>query len=417
MAQSDSISAEIIAIGDELTSGQRLDTNSQWLSQQLGDLGIRTLFHTTVADDLGSNIAAFQIASQRVDVVIATGGLGPTADDLTRESMATAFRVPLRLDEGSLNRIRHLFASRGRDMPERNRVQAMFPEGSVPILNPHGTAPGIDMTVRDGQCRIFALPGVPAEMKEMYADSVQAALQEQFQERLRPMWHHRVKCFGAGESALEAMLPDIIRRGQQPVVGITVSEATITLRVSAQAETQAAFETLIEPTLDTIHQTLGNLVFGSGDDELQHAVHRLLGERKQTLAVSEWGTAGLIAHWLHHVSDSETSSPFVGGSVFNHAKTLGATLNISTAGSPQELALAMARAVRDQARADIGLAVGAFPEPSKINRDSKVFIGLATADGVSVAGRRFAAHPAILLPLAAKQALDLVRLHLLDASP
>ncbi len=153
---------EVIAIGDELTTGQRLDTNSQWISERLTELGVAVVFHTTVADDLLANIEVFRAASQRADVVVSTGGLGPTADDLTREAMAAAAGVELVEDAASLEHIENLFRSRGRGMPDRNRLQAQFPRGAKPIPNPHGTAPGIEQVI--GGCRIFALPGVPAEM-------------------------------------------------------------------------------------------------------------------------------------------------------------------------------------------------------------------------------------------------------------
>ena len=139
--------AEVIAIGDELTTGQRLDTNSPWLSERLTSMGVRVLYHTTVADDLEANINVFRTAIERADVVVATGGLGPTDDDLTRPALAAAIDVELALDPSSEQHIRNLFASRGRQMPERNVVQAMFPEGSQAIPNPNGTAPGIDLAV------------------------------------------------------------------------------------------------------------------------------------------------------------------------------------------------------------------------------------------------------------------------------
>ena len=137
--------AEIISIGDELTSGQRLDTNSQWISQQLGAIGVRVMYHTTVADDLQANIDVFRLAINRADIVVTTGGLGPTADDLTRESLAGAIGVELYQDELALRHIEELFISRGRTMPPKNIVQAQFPVGSTPIHNPEGTAPGIDL--------------------------------------------------------------------------------------------------------------------------------------------------------------------------------------------------------------------------------------------------------------------------------
>src|SRR5262245_48715519 len=154
--------AEIISIGDELTSGQRLDTNSQWLSTRLGELGVSVLYHTTVADQLDANVAVFRAAAERADIVVASGGLGPTADDLTREALAKLAGVELVLDPNALSYIENLFARRKRPMPERNHVQAMFPRGSRVIHNPAGTAPGIDIDLpRPGRssARIFSLPG------------------------------------------------------------------------------------------------------------------------------------------------------------------------------------------------------------------------------------------------------------------
>src|SRR5438067_9993548 len=146
--------AEIISIGSELTSGQNLDTNSQWLSRRLAEIGIPVVYHTTVADDLDANVAVFRTASQRASIVLASGGLGPTQDDLTREALAKAAGVELGLNEASLADIRALFARRGRSFPERNRVQALFPAGAEPIPNANGTAPGIWMLL--GACPVAA---------------------------------------------------------------------------------------------------------------------------------------------------------------------------------------------------------------------------------------------------------------------
>ena len=250
--------AEIISIGDELTSGQRLDTNSQWLSMRLGELGVRVMYHTTVADDLEANVNVFRAAIERADVVVATGGLGPTADDLTRDAIAAATNRQLVLDAAALAHIERLFSRRQRPMPERNRVQAMFPEGSRVIPNPEGSALGLILTVPrecrphgprneqlqesstlPGECRLFALPGVPAEMKRMWEETVAPAIRAMLPAP-RVICYRRIKCFGVGESDLEAMLPDLIRRGREPQVGITVSGATITLRIAAAGENPAA---------------------------------------------------------------------------------------------------------------------------------------------------------------------------------
>src|ERR1700682_167722 len=152
--------AEILSIGSELTSGQNLDTNCQWLSLRLAEMGIPVGWHTTIADDLEENVAAFRLAGQRAELVIATGGLGPTQDDLTREVLARVAGVELVFDQASFEHIQQLFARRGRVMPERNRVQALLPAGAEPIFNANGTAPGIWM--RLGSATAACMPGVPS---------------------------------------------------------------------------------------------------------------------------------------------------------------------------------------------------------------------------------------------------------------
>ncbi|HEX5445845.1 MAG TPA: CinA family nicotinamide mononucleotide deamidase-related protein [Pirellulales bacterium] len=412
--------AEVISIGDELTSGQRLDTNSQWLSQRLGELGIAVRYHTTVADDLAANVAVFRQAVQRADVVVATGGLGPTADDLTREALAQMMGVELVLDQASLEHIRGLFARRTRPMPEQNVVQAMFPAGSRVIANPHGTAPGVDLEVPPPlgrPSRVFALPGVPAEMKEMWAETVAPRLVE-WGAGGEVIRHRRIKCFGVGESDLEQMLPDLIRRGRTPSVGITVSDATITLRITACGPSDEACQAAMAPTISTICDCLGSLVFGEEDDELPDVVVRQLAARGATLATVEWGTAGLIADWLSEVPCS--AHVYKAGLVVGDAAALVRLLDLSPAtlmndGIASEAAVqAMAQACRERAGADFGLAVGPFPhlDPAAAAPE-RVHFALATSETVFVRSAPFAGHPAILKPRAAKQALDLLRLHLL----
>lgn len=416
--------AEVISIGDELTSGQRLDTNSQWLSQRLGELGVAVQFHTTVADDLAANVAVFRQAVSRADVVVATGGLGPTADDLTRQALAQMMGVDLVVDQASLDHIRGLFARRARPMPESNVVQAMFPGGSRVIANPHGTAPGVDLEVPlplGRPSRVFALPGVPAEMQEMWFETVAPRLIERGAGR-QVIRHRRVKCFGVGESDLEQMLPNLIRRGRMPSVGITVSDATITLRITACAATEAACHEAIAPTIATIRDCLGTLVFGEEDDELPDVVVRLLAERRATLATVEWGTAGLIAQWLGEAARSGDvyTAGMVVGSPAALVRLLDMSPNLVTEQNPTsaETVKAMAQACRERAGAGYGLAVGAFPsfDPTA-SVPEPVHIALATRDTVFVRSAPFAGHPAILKPRAAKQALDFVRLRLLTPTP
>jgi nicotinamide-nucleotide amidase len=396
--------AEIIAIGDELTSGQRLDTNSQWLSQRLGELGVPVAYHTTVGDELTANVAVFRSAIDRADLVIATGGLGPTADDLTREALALAAGVDLVEDEAALAHIRALFARRRREMPERNRLQAQFPRGSRVVPNPEGTAPGIDLSVQRScgpPCRVFALPGVPAEMVSMWDVTVGPAIAA-MQPAGRVIRHKRIKCFGVGESDLEAMLPDMIRRGREPVVGITVSGATITLRITASGATAAACDKSMAPTIAQIREMLGVLVFGEEDDELEHAVVRLLQESNQSLAVAECGTDGLISHLLTEAGGGEC---FRSGIVASVEAAIPVALGIdSSNAAPAATAAAGARHICEKYDADWGLAAIASGE---------LHVALASADNVRMKQFPLASHSAIRRAWSAKHALNVLRLALL----
>ncbi len=414
--------AEIISIGDELTNGERVDTNSAWLSQRLGEFGVAVAFHTTVADHLPDNVQAFRLACERADLVIATGGLGPTADDLTRQAVAEMAGVELVQDAAALEHIRALFARRKREMPPNNLVQALFPRGSKVIPNPHGSAPGIDLTLsRLGQepARLFCLPGVPAEMQEMWQGTVAPAIQALLGQP-RVIHHYRVKCFGVGESDLEAMLPDLIRRGRIPSVGITVSKATITLRITAEGASIAAARELMQPTIDVIHQCLGDLVFGYEDDELQHAVLKKLREHGKTLAVVEWGTAGLIQHWLGECTNC--GDGYRGGLVLRDVagveilSSLAAEL-AGIMGLASEPALSViAQATRERFATDYALAVGPFPPAHQGAEPGTVAIAIAGPAGVITRAVPFTGHPDILKPRAAKQALNLLRLTIAEGS-
>lgn len=413
--------AEIISIGDELTSGQRLDTNSQWIAQQLGDLGVKTVYHTTVADDLPANIRVFSNAIDRVDVVVVTGGLGPTADDLTRETIAKVAGVGLVLDEPSLAHIRSLFARHKREMPERNVAQAMFPAGCRPIFNAKGTAPGIDMliagTADDHFARVFALPGVPAEMQEMFAQSVAPAVLS-MQPLPRMIRHRRIKCFGVGESQLESMLPDLIARGREPSVGITVHAATITLRITSSGGSPEECFATMEPTIATIRQCIGDLVFGEEDDELADAVIRLLRKHRKTLFTIEFGSQGLLAQWLSEANGKD--GPYLGGQVVaNSPMWFGAAgersgLVDQFGLTSREVALKLVEMARTQSNADFALAVGPFPEDSHhASEASNYHVALAWNEGSVAFPSTLVSHESIWKPRAAKQVLNLLRLHLL----
>ncbi len=416
--------AEVIAIGDEITSGQTLDTNSAWLSRRLEELGLRTLYHTTVGDDFDALAAVFHAAVQRADVVVATGGIGPTDDDITRQCVAQVAGRELVLDADSLEHIRAMFAKFGRPMPERNRRQAMFPQGAQAIPNPHGTAPGIaiDLPRKEaGPCSLFVLPGVPAEMRTMWEDTVRGAIRRLGGGRTI-VRHRKIRLFGAGESQVEAMLPDLIRRGRQPRVGITASQTVITLRITAQGATEEECEAAMRPTVRIIRECLGERIFGEGDDELEHAVVRQLRRRNKTLATAEWatgesGTAGLIAQRLGAVDAGRAS--YLAGLVVADDATAIRLLDIPpdlldqhTSCSAQVTA-ATAQSLRRRFAVDLSLAVSPFP-PSDPDAAQPAcsYVAVADADGVQVKSYPFTVQPPLRKVFTANRALNQLRLAL-----
>ncbi len=222
--------------------------------------------HTTVADDLDANAQVFRQAAQRADLIVSTGGLGPTADDLTRDALAAVAGVELVLNEAALAHIESLFARRKRPMPERNRLQAMFPRGSRVIPNPQARRRESISNCRAPANRRPECSPCPAcrpRCTRCGSDTVAPAIAA-LMGKPRVIRHKQIKCFGVGESDLEQMLGDMIRRGRDPQVGITVHGATITLRITAAGDSaEACFESMA-PTIATIREKLGELVFGGG---------------------------------------------------------------------------------------------------------------------------------------------------------
>lgn len=408
---------EILSIGSELTSGQNLDTNSQWLSRRLAEVGIPVGWHTTIADDLDANVAAFRIATERAELVIATGGLGPTQDDLTRDALGRLADGELVLHEESLARIRSMFATRGRTMPERNRVQALFPPGAEAIANDRGTAPGIWMPV--GQALLVAMPGVPSEMYAMFETYVKPRLlQLGFGGGV--LVQRKINCFGSGESALEEKLLDLTRRGHVPEVGITVSDATISLRILARAPNAAEAAAQAAPVEQIIRERLGDMVFGVEDEELQDAVIRLLGEKRLTLATAEGVTAGLVAQRLGGVPGA--SAWFRGGVVAYDNR-----LKVELLAVPQALieehgavsaaaAEAMAVGCRARLRTDLAVSTVGIAGPGGGSPEKPIgliYAGLAWEGGVTSQSFSWIGTRQEVQSRTAKLALNKVRLHLL----
>lgn len=411
--------AEIIATGDEIISGRIVDTNSQWLSVRLELIGVRVLYHTAVGDDAEPIAEALRIALGRADVIITTGGLGPSQDDCTREAVAKVVGRELREDPGTIKHLQELFARRNRPFTEAHRKQAYFPEGSRPIPNPRGTAPGIAMEVPRANrppAHIYCLPGVPAEMREMWQATVERMI---LAAKGGPSFivHRAINTFGRPESEVEAMIKDLLARGQHPRVGIDASEGTIILRIAAEGSSEDECRALIEPVAQRIYSTLGDLVFGEGDEGLQHAVIRLLRHHGKRLAVAEWGTSGLVSSWLGEVPDRLPW--FLGGWIISGLETLTSMLGVPPDVAAQQdlrhsrVVEALANRCRQAFQADYGLAVGPFPQDSPHpDAPGQIVVALAGPEGTQSRGIPVTGHPAIIKPLCTKHALNFVRLHL-----
>ena len=395
--------AEIVAIGDELTSGVRLDTNSQWISQRLGDLGITVAFHSTVGDELDDMVAVLQTATRRSDIVLLTGGLGPTADDLTRQAIAEMAGVELEKNDSVLQHIERMYESRGREMPPNNEIQAWFPVGSRIIGNPEGTAPGIDFEKKAEQennsqtCRMFALPGVPVEMKQMWKATVEPELKALIGVDF-VIHHHTIHCFGSGESHIETLLPDIVQRGRDPQVGITASAATISLRVSTRGDSKDQCLDRMQPTITTIRECLGELVYGENGQTLQEVVAAILDSKDLNVAIADAGTHGTVGKVLSESDSSRkilTSSEIITESV-NNLEKLAAVTAISKG-------------------AFFGLAIGHINRDERIVRDGESFydVAIADANGQHKKSIRFSGHSGWREIRAVKEVLNHFRLHLL----
>jgi len=412
------LEARIISVGSEMMLGQLIDTNAAWLSQRLAEIGIAVVEHVTVGDDQTRIEEALAGAAKPGTVVLVTGGLGPTEDDLTRHALATLLEAPLELHEASLDRIRDFFRSRGRKMADRNAIQAMFPRDTEPLENTCGTAPGI--RARRGDAIIYVTPGVPREMKVMFDRHVLPDLVSRSGGQV--VIAESLHCFGTGESDIGQQISDLMQPGRQPAVGTRVDEGVISVRIVACGHLKQARQKVAE-TAGIVEARLGTLVFGRGDETLASAVGRLLQAHGQTVAVAESCTGGLVAKWITDVPGS--SAYFLGGVVAyaNTAKRdlLGVQPQlIETHGAVSEpIARAMACGCRERFGSDFALAVTGIAGPAGGTTDKPVglvYTALAGKSDCRVVEHRFGAHMDrdAIRRRTASAALNMLRLHLLD---
>lgn len=385
--------AEIVAIGDELAHGHCIDTNSAWLAQQLEAVGFAAVRFHVVSDAEAEITAVLREAGARADVVVVTGGLGPTLDDRTREAAAAAVGAGLQHDEVSWQQITAWFARLGRKMPESNRRQAAFPVGAQPLENRWGTAPGFALQMRRGL--LFSLPGVPKEMKAMFAAHVLPRVGELPGAVRTPPLFALLHVLGPSEAALGERIAAFMVDARNPAVGITASSGLLTVRVAASGADAAR---LLDADLAALRPLLGDDLVCEGEAPFQEVVVERLRARGLTIACAESCTAGMVASALGDVPG--VSAVLLGGVVAyaNESKIrdLGVPPGlIAEHGAVSEpVAVAMARGVVQRFGAQIGVSVTGVAGPDGGTADKPVGMvcfGLSWAGEVAAFTRRIPA--------------------------
>ena len=406
--------AEILAIGSELLLGGRLDTNSLFLTDELAALGIEVRWKTVVGDDEADIAAAIRVAAQRADLVVMTGGLGPTGDDLTREAVARVTNRPLRRHADAVKGMTQRLAAWGRTPTAAQMKQAFIPSSAALLANPVGSAPGFCLSWKG--CQLIALPGVPAEAKAMFAKEATRFVAEPIQARARTRIERRMlHTFGILEAELDARLGPLVapRRGVR--FGLLASPLGVTVSLTACGGTSEI--AALDQATHAVQQDLGELVYAEGTTTMEEVVGRALTTRKMTIAVAESCTGGLIGHRLTQVPGSSTYLDRVLVCYSNEAKmelldVPKVVLARHGAVSP-EVAAAMARGVRERSKTDVGLSVTGIAGPGGSTAQKPVglvYVGF-DAKGMGVLAKEFHFHgPRDTIKLRASQAaLNLLR--------
>ena len=410
---------EVVAVGTELLLGQIVDTNSSWIGEQLALAGIDSHFQTKVGDNLERMVSCIRLALSRSNAVIACGGLGPTQDDITREAIAAVMGVELERDAEMGARIRRLFESRGRRMTENNLRQADRPAGAAFIPEMPGTAPGLICPV--GGKVVYAVPGVPWEMRLMLEKTVLPDLQRRAGVAAA-IRSRVVKTWGETESGLAERLAGRIAALDRSGAATLAFQASgiegLKVRITAKADDAAAAHALVAEEEKHVREILGDVVFGADDDTMESVVLDMLRERGQTLAVAETLTGGLIGARMTEIAGA--GEVFRGALVSTPDRAPGglSALPDGPVASP-EAAAALADAVRGALGADVGLATTgvAGPEPVNGHAPGTVFLGMALGDRVEAREVRLPGRGRRIRQYAVISLLNYFRRALLSLSP
>jgi nicotinamide-nucleotide amidase len=405
--------AEIVTIGTELLLGKIVDTNAAYIAQQLATIGLDLYYKTTVGDNEGRITSVLQQVLARSDVVITSGGLGPTVDDVTRQAVAKAAERELVLDEKLLAQIEARFARHGFTMNENNRRQAYIPQGAIPIENPVGTAPAFIVETEQGL--IVSLPGVPRELKHLMETEVIPFLKEKLQTGQVIIKSKTLRTCGIGESTVDNRIGDLMR-SSNPTVGLAAQPGQTDVRITAKAENEAQADHLIAEMEEKLRERLGDVIYGIEAQKLEDVVAAMVAERGLSVAIVETNTQGFIAQRLENTSQDR---PILRASyVFSCpedavgiARALRSLIEEHGLFSAQ-VATETAEHLRETTKADIGLAVfGSMEERQGLFAESagETHIALSTAEGTTQRAYEYGGTSGLVKSWVSNAALDIVR--------
>ncbi len=406
--------AEIIAIGSELLLGQIIDTNSSYIAKRLAENGIELVQTTTVGDDLQQMKEVIREVAKRSQIVITTGGIGPTEDDLTREVIAEVFQRPLTFQPHLMEQIETLFKKRGFRMAENNRKQAYIPEGSIPIENPKGTAPGFIVEHSNGS--IISIPGVPPEMEYLMENTVIPYIRRRFELKHQVIQFKVLRTCGLGESAIGLQIKDLMKE-RNPSVGTLASIGDIRIRITAKAENPEGASNLIQKMEQEIRKRLGVLIYGVDNETLHGNIAKELEKLNLTLSVVETFTGGIISQKLA----STNSNSFVQGVVLPSETSQSQFLSLSLKeidslrGDSKRFTDSLAQKARNEFKTDFGLAMFGRIAEKQGEGEYRIetFYSLSTSTGIENQEYSLGGELWMVRERASIIALDMLRKYLL----
>jgi nicotinamide-nucleotide amidase len=405
------VRVEVVGVGTELLLGQIANTNAQWISERLAEIGVDVLHQAVVGDNVERIVETLRTAAGRSEVVIVTGGLGPTQDDVTRPALAATAGVMLVRSARLEERLRRRWAATGRQMPESNLLQADVPAGGRAIDPERGTAPGLVVDV--GTSRVYALPGVPSEMKEMMEGTVLPELVQTA--GASALVSQTLRCVGMPESKIAELLDDLFHGTTNPTVAYLAGGGEVKVRLTAKAGTREDAEVLIAPLAEQVRARLGDVVFTTHDETLEAVVVRLLRESGLTLSCAESLTGGGLGARITSVPGASTA--FLGSAVTYSPEAKRTILGVSGETLEREgpvsraCAAEMALGARRLFGSDLAVALtgAAGPEAHDGAEPGRVWIALQAEDRAHQRGLRWPGDRTFVRRLAEQAALDLVR--------